>query len=552
MKFLRIFLILVLGFGFAVGFVSGQIAGIGVPTFFPLSPLTTFNLPGIGSNNNFDVGDVNGDGIDEVVWLYGTVGGGNVNVYSGSGSLLFQTPLSTPAFSYIPSATLEIIGDVNGDNYRDIAIGAVDIINGNFVIIIISGNGGGFLNTIISSPTQSVYPYFTSTAGIQNLGGDYNSNGIPDFLVSETLAGSGGVIYIFDGSGLLIQTIQNPSSIGTFGGPMGFSSIGDINGDNIPEFAVANPGNPNIGAYVFNGGNGNILYSFPNLNPSSITGVFGDFASTFDYNNDLFPDVITTDSTVGGPGVVVNLKVFSGQDGSIISTLNNLGGLTPPALGIPFFQISDSNLNGDVYGEFITATPLFSPSYIGTYLYVFNGPFNSLIYRKVYFLQGALTSYKKGDVDGDGIDELVVWAVTGGVNYIETLKLLGVYPYPQPNTNSLTATWTPSGTQNPALGAINVIGLNPNEPVCVLVSDAPINLQIPGSIDFVYVDWTRPGAILDCSTYTADASGNVVFNNLNLQVPGLAGQKFYFQLLRQNSQSNQIEASNGLEITVGS
>jgi len=236
------------------------------------------------------VGDVNGDGRADIV--VGAeqehVGGknqGRAYVFSGAnGSLLFalDTPNPQPHAGFGVSLA---VGDVNGDGLGEIVVGA----NGEQVgadagpgrAYVFSGASGTHLLTL-DTPNPQAGANFGGSVAV----GDVNGDGMGEIVVGamgEDVGANvrqGGRAYVFSGlsgSVLLTLTAPNPQSYGWFGSVV---ATGDVNGDSKADVAVGAPATlaPVIGssaaasAYVFSGASGSLLFIIPNFRSSLAVG----------------------------------------------------------------------------------------------------------------------------------------------------------------------------------------------------------------------------------------------------------------------------------------
>jgi virginiamycin B lyase len=138
------------------------------------------------------VGDVNGDGQDDIITGAGPGGGPHVEVFSGKDGSLLRS-----FFAYAPNfagGVYVAAGDVNDDGFADIITGA--------------GAGGGPQVNVFSGATgavlQSFFAYAPAFAGgVRVAAVDYNEDGHDDVM---TGAGPGGGphVQVFDGTNLAV------------------------------------------------------------------------------------------------------------------------------------------------------------------------------------------------------------------------------------------------------------------------------------------------------------------------------------------------------------
>jgi hypothetical protein len=171
----------------------------------------------IGANYGFAVGaagDVNGDGCSDIIvgapgWDNGNENEGKAYVYHSTGTSLYLTPSWTKEadqtsanFGY----SVGTAGDVNGDGYADIIVGAYLWSSGN------SNEGGawvyhGSAAGVISAPkwhaegNQNSAHFGTAVAGA----GDVNGDGYADVVVGAPWYEDGhpqeGQVYVYYGNG---------------------------------------------------------------------------------------------------------------------------------------------------------------------------------------------------------------------------------------------------------------------------------------------------------------------------------------------------------------
>lgn len=191
------------------------------------------------------------------------------------------------------------------------------------------------------------------------------------------------------------------------------ASIGDIDGDGVPDFVVGVPrtnANDIGSAFVFSGVDGGLIYSFNGLNAGDNFGI--SVAGTGDVNGDGVPDI-----AVGAPFMTVNGQVllgsvfyFSGNDGSLIRRIN--GDPQTSTLGGAIANAGD--LNGDGVPELIVGAAVASPTNFATgvgSILVYSGATGSTLLR----IDGTVTGENfgelvasAGDVNGDAVPDILV------------------------------------------------------------------------------------------------------------------------------------------------
>jgi hypothetical protein len=226
-------------------------------------------------------GDVNGDGYsDVIIGAFGHDAGGAVNaergrayVYLGSASGLSADPAWTVSGSQDQGRfgnSVATAGDTNGDGYSDVVVGAYTDATGGI------GRGRAFVY-LGSAGGLSTSPVWTDSGDEDqaNFGdsvataGDVNGDGYSDIVVGASKHDGGGVlganrgrayVYLGGASGPAIFPVATPSG-DVNGASFGFSvaTAGDVNGDGFSDVVIGAWSHPADGgtgrgrAYVYRG-----------------------------------------------------------------------------------------------------------------------------------------------------------------------------------------------------------------------------------------------------------------------------------------------------------
>jgi len=208
-------------------------------------------------------GDVNGDGYANVVvgadrYKQFT---GRTYAYLGGAGGLSATPIFTATgedvnnhFGY----SVDTAGDVNGDGYDDIIVAAYHYKEFTGRVYVYAGSADGLSATPISTVTgEGPDIYFGRSVGSA---GDVNGDGYDDVIVgAQAYENWTGRVYVYAGSpgGLgatPIFTATGEGPANSFGRSVG--SAGDVNGDGYSDVVVGAPGYSDFAGrvYVYAGG----------------------------------------------------------------------------------------------------------------------------------------------------------------------------------------------------------------------------------------------------------------------------------------------------------
>jgi Ca2+-binding RTX toxin-like protein len=306
-------------FGKAGGFTNIDLTSLtaadGLTITGASSDLTGYAVAGAG--------DVNGDGLQDIIIgsvstnrAYVVFGrsGGSVDLNNlGSAGLLIQGPSSTSFGSWVSEA-----GDVNGDGFDDVIIGAVGQGAGGGAYVIFGRNGSGTVNAAVLADADGIFLQGQAGDGVGrsvSSAGDVNGDGFGDVVVGAPRRTAGGYaaggVYLVYGEmpttdvtrigSLAGQTIRGGTGNDLLDGQQGDDRLyGGAGSDHL----IGGPGDDTLdggaGADTLEGGTGNDIYIVDNA-----------------------ADTVTEAAGEGSDGVLTALAVYA-----LGANVENLAGLS--------------------------------------------------------------------------------------------------------------------------------------------------------------------------------------------------------------------------------
>ncbi len=375
----------------------------------PLSPSADWTTTG-GGSYGYSVsgaGDVNGDGFDDVI-----VGAprfsnpeseeGKVYLYPGSASGLSTSAMWTFE-SNSPGALfgepVSSAGDVNGDGFADIIIGAsrYNSFNGRAYVFHGSNSGLGPVPDWIRESYSQGLEFGCSISGA----GDVNNDNYSDVIVGigsmdhQGPNNIGAYIYLGSPGGLSTTEAWTASSTSPIDFGRSVSGAGDVNNDGFDDVIVGwNT------ALLFYGGASRGMYQAADwTSPYTANSV----SNAGDVNGDGFDDIIIGRFSGGLDNQFVH--VFLGSAQGLPATHNWYSGLSSWSVS------TAGDFNNDGFDDILIGGSMDGPS-----VWLFSGSptglgGSSFMYVNYEFETSVSDA---GDVNGDGFDDFVVGELFGG------------------------------------------------------------------------------------------------------------------------------------------
>jgi hypothetical protein len=395
-----------------------------------LSPIPDWSAFGESPGDIFGVivasaGDVNGDGYtDLAVSAHGySSNTGKVYVFHGSASGLSNAP----EWSAVGDTTgilfgnsLASAGDVNGDGYADLAVGATGYSSGTGKEYVYYGSAVG----LSASPDwTAVGETVDSFFGIAASARDVNSDGFADLVIGAPgypFSNFTGKAYVYHGSATGLSASPDWVTVGENLSGYGTSvaSAGDVNGDGYADLVVgADAYSDGLGkAYVYHGSATGLSASPDWVAVGENLSGFGAWvAPAGDVNGDSYADLAIGatyyNSSTG------KAYVFHGS-ASGLSASADWSAIGEAEENYFTWQLSSGgDLDGDGYDDLVIGAPGYDTGNFVGKAYVYQGSAVGLSVNADWSATGeaefnnfgeSVTS--AGDVNGDGYEDLAIGA----------------------------------------------------------------------------------------------------------------------------------------------
>ena len=433
-------------------------------------------------------GDVDGDGYSDVLvgapdYDGGQVDEGRVWLYSGSATGLSASPTWTAEVDQDGAqfgGSLACAGDLNGDGYADVVVGAHEYDGG----LVDEGRVFVFFGSASGLPASADWTAEAGQAGAEfgarvNAAGDVNGDGLGDLIVSAYLFDGAqvdeGAVFLYYGAAAGPSVSSSWSAEGDLADAwLGISTAnaGDVNGDGFDDVVVgaskySNPEVDEGAAFLFPGSSSG-LAATPSWSAESdqagaslghaVAGagdVDGDGYADIALGAFLYSDGESSEGATfvhaGSPSGLSTLPVWTAQSDQADSHFGR--GLA-----------GAGDVNRDGYDDLVVGAMYYEDGETDEgAAFLFLGSASGLSPDWAWMTQGDQDTARYGgrslagggDVNGDGYDDVVIGAISydaGQVDEGAAFLFLGT-----PSGLETTPSWTGEGDQDDALYGNSVV-----------------------------------------------------------------------------------------------
>ncbi len=255
------------------------------------------------------IGDLDGDGRPDLAVANG--GSNTVSIFrntASSGSITTGSFAANVDFATGISPISVVIGDLDGDGKPDLAVANN---NANSVSVFRNSSTSGSITT---GSFAAKVDFTTGTSPYSVVIGDLDYDGKPDLAVANNNANSVSIFHNTSSTGSITTgSFAAKVDFGTGSGPRSVA-IGDLNGDRIPDLAIAN------------GGSSTVSVLSNTFTPGSIT--TGSFAAKVDFGTGSGPRSVAIGDLDGDGRPDLAIANFTSNSVSVIRNASNNANLS--------------------------------------------------------------------------------------------------------------------------------------------------------------------------------------------------------------------------------
>jgi len=398
-------------------------------------------------------GDINGDGFADIV--VGANGydnmqtdEGRVYFYHGSAagvSLNADATREPDQASTSFGFSVSTAGDVNGDGYADVIVGAElfdNVQTNEGAAYVYHGSASGAAATyawrVESNQASAWFGYSVMVAG------DVNGDGCADVVIGAPYYNNGltdeGRAYVYEGSTTGLQTAaawigEGNQESAHYGSSV--STAADVNWDGFSDILIGAPEMDNGHA---DEGQVRLYYGIPSTKGLALSAGWTGMINIWGQQN--FGDTADSAGDVNGDGL--DDLIIGGEDDAYLY-LGSSSGLPPTYIwsgqgyGLYGHAAGAGDVNGDGYTDFVIGSPQYENSeFREGALYVYHGSATGVLSQPLivesnlenaWLGMGAGTA---GDINGDGYGDIVASAPYGNgcMTYVFAGSAAGINPAP--------------------------------------------------------------------------------------------------------------------------
>lgn len=565
---------------------------------FPISAQAAgFTISGQQVGDTFgwsiaNAGDVNGDGVADVIIgtlsarkayvIFGRPGFKGIDLADLNGTNGFRIDSA-------PSAAVAAAGDVNGDGLDDVVFGG----NGTAYVIFGRVNPAPVISTFQLDGTNG-FRILGTQGGLAGV--DLNNDGFSDIAVGVTDPDSPGRTYVIAGRQTFDATIDVTEGIafsgikrGDFAG-LQVAPAGDLNNDGFPDLLIGAPGADTKGvdtgeAYVVFGSADPVSLDLADLNGSNGFKLLGldpgaraawTVSRAADVNGDGIDDLVlaSTDASANEAyrAGVTHILYGSADPFPAVLSLEDLDGTNGFSIegvehGVQHLSVDTGDFNGDGYADIAIGSPFKTPDgNIGPeYVYmVYGRPFfperfslNHAKGSRGFRLDGGVSTRDFGrvvalaDINADGYDDLLFGIAGITSPDAGTVQVIFGQPTAAPKLLPLQQGKYGSAGRDKIRGRGRLIGLQGND-VLMANADPQILEGRSGNDTVTYANATGPikTRLYPGLNPNPDDYAGWAVNHFYISIENLIGSQFNDWLTGSHG-DNIIRGGDGNDRVVG-